>query len=1473
MQDFNGEIDFSKLKKADFNPAQRLDLDGEIDFSKLKVAKNQPSFAGTPEANLNSGNLRANSSTNLEANSAKKHPQNEQILANKNQNAQYITPQNSANLNIYNLPKKASKSEQNINAQGGDEHSSYAGKFSQAIQEGFNYLADNHENITAFASGAGKIYHDYAGGINKAIAKGLDNLAGDYANADFPRIANALKTSRDFFAQNANLAAQSSQILKEQMARGNSYAGVAGEILFDPMLAMPAGIITKGGKGALNTVKSIGAGASLGAGTSAIRDYNDDAISAQQMRQNAIINSAIWGGANGLLASKLIEQGARNLGHKIAPNKIDDYATAMAKKGGNLGANEANLGSANSRENEANLGSTNSRANLEAGGANPNANPSAQNPNASANLGAKNPRASQRELEGSIDFSQLEKSDFTPNFTQVNKIVGNGFVAKDGDLIFLDEAKFDLSKSLQNKSGLNERVNASLAWLQSRHPEMFKNKIAVKKVIDYVLDDPSIIKSAKNENNIFMGKMNGEKMNDIVINKDESKIIHANTRKPNAKEKADSEDALHSHSDTLPDGALMLAEKPRLSANGEILPQNADNFAQNISQSAPNLPNANLNAPNLSEELSNANANFHNPRAEFSANNAYENFANPNNPRAFMNADENPRFMPYSPSQNPRANARELEERTGFFNQNGEHLGAKEAALMNGSVDFTHLKKADFAPNSSANLALKNSENVLTWRAPSTNVGENLKPNGTNTTRADEANLKAQQETNLGSANEANLGSADETNLGSADTTKAPKAKLTKEQNEAQKLLKQILKALKTSPTKKPFSISAGEKQTWENAINEKLKELNKKEQILNTNKANFGEIPHALAQPNLNLNTLEKMKFSLSQEAALKAKIKAQKAKLEERANKNLEALIEKEQDAHTKANQEVQKEALQEAQNEQEHLKALLEYARSKENKARNFINSLLLRSTLGAGYGALANKDDRLKGALIGAGAGAIGIPLLRALPRNFTATMAKNALSGGVIGATSDSDNRVRGAMIGALAGAGGVPLALKAVEKLGAKANYNQNLREAMLDLHKNKGWRNIDDSFSGLIKRNFSDTLGSEYRELESQMNANINKQIYHLQDTFKSLSNLSEDARREAHLYLSGELDKSVNLEPNLKAQLDNLRKSLDDNQRTLYELGRLERPAEADEITNSWLHRIYDKNKDGNFVFAGEAKTIEDIKTRGKVWKMDEEDFIKQINSGKIDVNLFNKPLYEGGIRATKTAQGKIELRRDWTFEERTKMGEIRDVAQTLPLSLIHQVRLIEQAKFLKAVSTLKVDGVDILKGAKEIENLKATFGEEEFKEVLKKQGFSQIPDDKKFGALRGRFVRSDIKDDLVGKFDSFRSNWSETAKVASDTWLQINKLMKKSKTIYNPVTHVNNIASNIAFLKMQGVSNLEITSGLKEYYSLMKKAPLYQDLRIKALQNQATSEDLARLNELKKSLAFTIARKKWGFLARVI
>ena len=408
---------------------------------------------------------------------------------------------------------------------------------------------------------------------------------------------------------------------------------------------------------------------------------------------------------------------------------------ANSKTNGEItGANEANL----SATPHANLSAKNPRTNLNPSaqnpnlGANSNANLNEANldatPHANLNPSAPSPRANlteanKKELEGSIDFSQLEKSDFTPNFTQENKIIGDGFVAKDGDLNYTDRVRFELGEYLKNNLNLNDNpLNASLNYLFNHHREMFDSRRDVLNSVKELLDSiPEVIKK-REDGSYYLAKSitnaptnRSSKMIDMTIEPqlNENYINHLNRGKYNknmreAMDISDGKDApLLTHQSELT-GALSDNNSGLYSRSspidGEILPQNADNFAQNISQSAPNLPNANLNAPNLSEELSNANANFHNPRAEFSANNAYDNFANPNNPRAFMSGDDNPRFMPYSPSQNPRANARELEERTGFFNQNGKHLGAKEAALMNGSVDFTHLKKSDFAPNSSEDL-------------------------------------------------------------------------------------------------------------------------------------------------------------------------------------------------------------------------------------------------------------------------------------------------------------------------------------------------------------------------------------------------------------------------------------------------------------------------------------------------------------------------------------------------------------------------------------------------------------------------------------------------------------------------------------------------------------------------------------------------------------------------------------------------
>lgn len=88
-------------------------------------------------------------------------------------------------------------------------------------------------------------------------------------------------------------------------------------------------------------------------------------------------------------------------------------------------------------------------------------------------------------------------------------------------------------------------------------PEMFENKRAVKELIDYVLDEPNTIKAGKSENSVYLGKKDGTKIKDIVVNKSENKIIHANRRRMSTDEiKADGKDAhIPLHTDTMPAGA------------------------------------------------------------------------------------------------------------------------------------------------------------------------------------------------------------------------------------------------------------------------------------------------------------------------------------------------------------------------------------------------------------------------------------------------------------------------------------------------------------------------------------------------------------------------------------------------------------------------------------------------------------------------------------------------------------------------------------------------------------------------------------------------------------------------------------------------------------------------------------------------------------------------------------------------------
>ena len=167
-----------------------------------------------------------------------------------------------------------------------------------------------------------------------------------------------------------------------------------------------------------------------------------------------------------------------------------------------------------------------------------------------------------------------------PNKGAKQEVVkGEGWTMKEGKLTYLDQVKFELDDWLKAQTGIDDVITASLAWLKSEHPEMHNSKRAVKELIEYVLDRPSVVKSGKSENSVYLGKADDSKMKDIVIDKGDKKIIHANRRKMTSEEKEAkraSEDALHSHTDTKPAGALTLGQDARLARfNDSIISQNS----------------------------------------------------------------------------------------------------------------------------------------------------------------------------------------------------------------------------------------------------------------------------------------------------------------------------------------------------------------------------------------------------------------------------------------------------------------------------------------------------------------------------------------------------------------------------------------------------------------------------------------------------------------------------------------------------------------------------------------------------------------------------------------------------------------------------------------------------------------------------------------------------------------------------------
>ena len=188
--------------------------------------------------------------------------------------------------------------------------------------------------------------------------------------------------------------------------------------------------------------------------------------------------------------------------------------------------------------------------------------------------------------------------------------------------------------------------------------------------------------------------------------------------------------------------------------------------------------------------------------------------------------------------------------------------------------------------------------------------------------------------------------------------------------------------------------------------------------------------------------------------------------------------------------------------------------------------------------------------------------------------------------------------------------------------------------------------------------------------------------------------------------------------------------------------------------------------------------------------------------------------------------TEKGKLILWRDFTKEERVKMGEIVDaryvVAKTYSL-LSHD---IANAKFFRDISenpewTWLDEGEPpnaVDPSEKGVRTQLGTFAKAEWVKmpnttIAKTDGL------KSWGNLAGKYVRAEIYRDLIEIENAASSGYW---KVIMDEW----KLMKTAR---NPVVHMNNVMSNLILMDLIDVRFQDLYNGLK---SFITKDEAYQE-----------------------------------------
>jgi crotonobetainyl-CoA:carnitine CoA-transferase CaiB-like acyl-CoA transferase len=325
-----------------------------------------------------------------------------------------------------------------------------------------------------------------------------------------------------------------------------------------------------------------------------------------------------------------------------------------------------------------------------------------------------------------------------------------------------------------------------------------------------------------------------------------------------------------------------------------------------------------------------------------------------------------------------------------------------------------------------------------------------------------------------------------------------------------------------------------------------------------------------------------------------------------------------------------------------------------------------------------------------------------------------------------------------------------------------------------------------------------------------------------------EQLKLLDDTTRTKMYNYMNG--DKSIQLEQNVKQLADNYTNEINKMGKELVDLGVLEQ-AQFDKFKDRYLHRRYEKDLSQKFnsLFT-KGKTIQGVHARGNEWTGTKTEFDALTKNGEIG------DFFSGKIEATRMQNGQYKFRQDWTEAQRNKWGEVKDIAFSLPETLMRTKEMVEHATMLKKI----VDQTGYVSD-----------------DAI--EGYTQLQG-KRFGALNGKYVPTDMKLDITEFGNSlFGEEGKLLGSKAMEAFKVLSTFWKKSHTVYNPIAHLNNLISNVTMQFGAGINPHKAIANATKGALANQKVNQFRELTAKKLiglsqEEQATLRVLSQDEDLK-------------------